>query len=148
MANYATLNEFIARFPNTRVSSVDLDATWLTLGTTRVNEVLGKCFTIPFSSNNQTAKELSIEFAYLGILQRTRAADSDEMLQLVTERVTNICSGNAPMVTTGGDAIFATGVNDSVWSNTKDFTPVFDMRRPERQRVDPDLLDELESRDR
>ena len=139
MANYATLNEFLGRFPNTRVSSTDLNDTWLTLGTTRVNEALGKCFTIPFSSNNQTAKELSIEFAYLGILQRTRAADSDEMLQLVTERVTNICSGNAPMVTTGGDAIFATGVNNSVWSNTKGFNPTFDMRRAERQRIDPDI---------
>ncbi len=148
MASYATLAEFEGRFPNTRVSCVDLVNTWLVLGTTRVNEALGKCFTVPFSSNNQTAKELSIEYAYLGILQRTRAADSDEMLQLVNERVTNICSGNAPMVTTGGDAIFATGANESVWSNTKDFKPTFDMRRPERQRVDPDLLDALESEDR
>jgi len=147
MASYATVVEFEGQYPNTRVTSSDLFDTWLVRGTTRVNESLGKCFTTPFSSNNQTAKELSIEFAYLGILKRTRAADSDEMLELVNTRVTNICSGNAPMVTTDGEAIFATGVNNSVWSNTKQHNPTFDMRRPVRQRVDPDLLDELEDRD-
>ena len=149
MITYATYAEFTQVYSLKGVTQADVESTWLPHGALRVNEELGSCFTTPFSSNNQTAKDLSIHFGYLGVLMRTRnQTDSEELLNYINSRIDGIKNNNAPMVTTSGDSFFADG--DSVysaWSTTQTYKPVFDFRDAECQRVDPDLLDELNTQD-
>ncbi len=117
---------------------------WLPYGAMRVNVSLGKCFTLPFSNNNYTANQLSIQYGYLGFLQtRTRKKDdSDELAAALNQMVTDICSGNAPMVTDDGIAIPGTGAQFDAWSTTQDYEPTFNMLSPERQKINPDRLDD------
>jgi len=149
---YATYSDFIQIYNLLpRITQAEVENHWLPHGALMVNEFLGKCFTIPFSTNNETAKDLSVHFAYLGILERTRNQDdSEELRNSLQMRVENICEGNAPMITTSGEAIFPeeeTANRFDAWSNTQDYKPTFDMREAIDQRVDPDLIEDLWNED-
>lgn len=142
---YASFSEFTAVYSIKFVSEAEVNSSFLPYGALRVNESLGKCYTTPFSSNNLTAKDLSIHFAYLGYLLKTRNQDdSKELRDSLTLRVTDICCGNAPMITDNGTGIYPENLsNMEAWSTTQDYKPTFDMRGPLDQRVDPDLIDGL-----
>lgn len=142
---YATYSEFTAIYSLKHVSSSEITAHWLPHGALMVNEYLGKCFTIPFSTNNETAKDLSIHFAFLGVLERTRNQDdSGELREHLENRIKNICEGNAPMITTSGEAIWPDIADKyDAWSNTQDYKSTFDMRDAINQRIDPDLIEDL-----
>ena len=141
---YATFSEFTAVYSIEFVSEAEINSSWLPYGALRVNESLGRCFTTPFSSNNQSAKDLSIRFAYLGYLLDTRnETDSEELDKNLTTRVTDICCGNAPMILDDGTSIFpdlTAGSGTDAWSNTQQYKSTFDMRDAEDQRIDPDLI--------
>ena len=145
---YATVAEFNTRFPNTQIPDADLSGYWLPHGALRVNEALGSCFSIPFGSNNETAKDISLSYAWLGLMVRTRpTADSQEIKREVEKRVADICSGSAPMVLTDGTAIYADSTGDQIYSNTMRYKPTFDVRPALRQHVDPDRLSDLDDKD-
>jgi len=127
------------------ITSEEIQNQWMPYGALRVNERLGRVFTIPFSSNNHTARDLSVKYAYLGILLRTRnIEDSKELKEDLDLRIKDIVDSNAPMVLDSGLSMFADGTSTlSSWSNTSDYKQVFDMRDAEYQEIDPDLLDDL-----
>lgn len=148
---YANFAEFTQVYSPKGISEDDITSYWLPHGALKTNEALaGAGFTTPFSSNNETAKDLSIHFAYLGLLLRTRnQTDSEELRKDLLDRIGWIVSSGSPMILSDGKQLFPQGTStDDIWSNTQDFKSVFDMRDAERQRVDPDFIDSLEVEDR
>lgn len=144
---YATFSEFTDVYSVKGVPEAEINSHWLPEGALVVNEKLGGLYTTPFSSNNETAKNLSIHFAYLGILvSRTRKQDdSPELKGYLDQRVSSIVSSGAPMVLTDGTTIFpdkAGSPKYNAWSNTQEYKPTFDMRCAEDQRIDPDRIDD------
>ena len=146
---YATYSEYTMVYSDKGVSQSQINSYYLPQGALRVNETLGSCFTIPFSSNNETAKDLSIHFAHLAILLRTRnQEDSNELKKELIQRVSDICSGNLGMVLTDGTILSPGSTSrNEVWSTTQNYKPVFDMRDSWEQRVDPDYLEALSDED-
>mgnify|MGYP003144235904 CR=1 FL=1 len=146
---YATYSEFTLVHSLQGITQAEINSHWLPQGALRVNESLGGIYTTPFSDNNMTAKSLSIDYAYLEILQtRTRKQDdSEEMLKKIKSRITDITCFGKPMMTDSADAIFPTGPEHGAWSPVQAHNPVFDMRDSIEQRVDPDYLDALDNRD-
>lgn len=147
---YATYSEFTQVYSAKGIDETLINSSWLPHGALRVNEALGGAFTIPFSDNNQTAKDLSIHFAYLGILNRTRNQDdSGELRAYLQQRVTDITCYNHPMITDTGEALYAgKPTTFNVFGSTADYKNTFDMRDAKDQRVDPDLIDDLFNEDR
>jgi len=147
---YATYSEFSGFYSPKGITQDEIENFWLVHGSLVVNERLGGHFTIPFSSNNETAKDLSIHFSYLGILNKTRnQTDSQELKTYLDERIASIVSSGTAMVTTDGFSIKASNGNPrtTAWSNTQDYNPVFDHREAIYQRVDPDLIEDEFDRD-
>lgn len=142
MTVYATYSEYTQIYSDKGVSESEITSGWLPYGALRVNECLGGYYTTPFSSNNATARDLNIHFAHLGILLRTRKQDdSPELQKSLERRCASLTSSGAPMITDDGVPIFPNANNVfDVYSNTKDYKPVFDLRDPINQRVDPDQL--------
>jgi len=127
------------------VSQSQIESHWLYEGSMRVNQAFSRLYTTPFSSNNYTAKNLTVHYAALGILVRTQKVDdSDELWKQIKQQVTDITSGEGNMMDTNGAAILPDIVPGKLqaWSSNMDKKPVFDMREPSEQRIDPDLLDE------
>ena len=143
---YATLAEFatVYSYETFGISDGEVNSTWLPYGYLRVNEGFGGCFTLPFSSNNETAKDLNIHYAFLGILLRTRNQDdSDELEESLAGRVSDICSGNSAMILSDGAAYRPDiATKFEAWSNTQKYKNTFDMREAINQRIDPDLIDD------
>lgn len=143
---YATFSDFSAYYNARGIEESEITNQWLPHGALVINERLGGSFTTPFSSNNETAKDLSIHFAYVGILNKTRnQTDSQELRSYLDERVASLVSSGNPMMTTSGEAIYASSNSPrfNAWSNTENFNNTFDMRCAEDQRIDPDLIDQL-----
>ena len=139
---YACYSDFAMAYTFNGVTPAQIDSYWLYHGSLRVNECFAHLYTTPFSSNNQTAKDLTIQFAALGIRCRTlNPEDSAELEKQVMARVTDITSGNRFMITTDGQAIQPDkNVLNQAWAQNQDYKPVFDMRDSEYQRIDPDRL--------
>ena len=140
---YATYSEYTQIYSDKGVSQNEVTSSWLPYGTLRVNECLGGYYTTPFSTNNATARDLCIHFAHLGILLRTRKTDdSEELRKSLERRCASLTSSGSPMMTDDGIPIRPTEDNVfDVYSNTKDYKPVFDLRDAVNQRVDPDQLE-------
>lgn len=139
--SYATVPQFTALYSVTGVSSQQLFDSWIPEGSLRVNEALGAFYSVPFSSDNHTARSLAIHYTYLGILERTRnQEDSGEIRKSIEARVTQLTTGGQPMWTDSGDALYPTQARNKAWSNTMNYKPVFDLRDSQEQRRDPDRL--------
>lgn len=140
---YATFDQFSQVYSARGVSVEEINSYWLFYGAGRVNEEFGGVFTVPFSSNNWTARDLNIHFAYLGILERTlNQEDSEELRESIMSRVTDITSGGKAMLLDDGTTIQADKLNlDDAWSDTMDYKPTFDMRDAADQRIDPDRIE-------
>lgn len=151
MNSYAELSDFTTVYSLKGVSSSEIVNGWLPYGTRRVNESLGGFYTLPFSTNNATARGLTVDYAYLGILVRTRKQeDSIELRNELRYRIASLTSSGAPMLTDSAETIYpSSNVNNvfKVYSSTKDHKPIFDLRDPEYQRADPDQLREEQFED-
>lgn len=134
--NYATFSDFNARYA-TRLGEAEVTSHYLPFASTRLNGLLGGAFTVPFSSNNQTARDLTIDLAYLMVLQRSKEPQDHQALdQAVQGRITGLLEGREAMMTTSGEALFAEAARQVVWSSTARFRTVFDLRDAKLQSVD------------
>lgn len=90
---------------------------------------LASRFTPPFSSNNLTVADLTIDAVFIQT-QMTRQPDkAKSLLNWFNDRVGDLLSGAAQMVTSSGE-IAATTNGEPVWSSTEDDHPVFGMSHP------------------
>lgn len=147
---YATYSDFTMVYSFEGVTQSAISSYWLFYGSQRVNTALSRLYTTPFSSNNWTAKDLTIQYAALGILVKTLdPEDSLELESQIKKQITNITSGGGSMIDVSGNAI-PPDIEDprrTAWSNNMNYKPTFDMREPQEQRVDPDLIDDLWNQD-
>ena len=148
MTPYATYAQFTAVYSLAGVPQAQVESYWLVMGTAWVNEQLGRYYTVPFSTNNLTARDLCIQHAAFRVRQRTlKAEDSEELGAELRRRVKGLAAGD-PMMLDDDTLLYPSGGGTAaVWSNTMEHKPTFDLREPEAQRVDPDRLDELEDDD-
>ncbi len=139
---YASFADFTAQYSLRGSTDEEVNSDYLYYGWNMVNINLGACFTLPFSSNNATAKLLNVMYGYYKYALKTQNQDdSGEIKDNLDEIIENLCTNNAPMVLTDGTALFAQGNQlNQVWSNTEDYKTVFDMREPVDQRIDPDKI--------
>jgi phage gp36-like protein len=116
--SYATYSDFTARYA-TRLEPAELTSHYLTYAAARLDGLLGAHFTVPFSANNVTARDLTIDLAYLLILQRSReSGDTGPLGAAVAGRLTALAAGREAMVTASGETLFARAAAGGVWSST------------------------------
>ena len=147
---YATYADFTAVHSLQGVSQAEVNSVWLPKGASVLDSKLGAFYSVPFSDNNRTARQLNVDFAFLEylIVRTRRQDDSEELNNHLTGRIEALQKGMELMMTDSAAAIQPSGGREDAWSTNQDYNPVFDMRDPERQRVDPDRLDDLEDADR
>src|SRR3990167_9275868 len=144
---YATFAQYTAVYSVPGVVQ-SVTETFIARAGVRLEEALGAFYTTPFSSNNQTAIELTIDIArWMLQLRTSKQDDSKELGSEIENRIKELRSGMSTMATTSGAAIEPSNAANTAWSTTKDFKGVFDMRDAPEQRIDPELLDDLDNRD-
>ena len=144
---YATVPQFTAVYSMRDISSAQIE-TFLIRSSLMVNETLACAYTTPFSDNNQTARDLSIDVARLWFMLRTKdPLDSVELKAELDKRFESLCEGKSKMVTDSGDLLESSAFTEGFWSTTQDYKNVFDLRDEDRQHRDPDQLNRFEDQD-
>ena len=124
---YASLEDFSTRY-TTKLSDAEVNSHYLAFASARLDSLLAPSFTVPFSANNLTARDLTIDLAYLLILQRSKEAGDSEALKAGIEaRVKALRDGKEAMLTDGGDTLLAVETNAEVWSNNQRMSPLFQL---------------------
>ena len=137
--SYATFSDFNARY-STKLMEAEVTSDFLPYASSRLEGLLGGHFTVPFSANNLTAKDLTIDLAYLMILQRSREPkDFQGFGRAVDTRLRSLTQGVEAMMTTSGEALFSGIAQKVVWSNTARYKTVFDLKDALHQKLPEDV---------
>jgi hypothetical protein len=128
--SYATFSDFTARYA-TRLGAEEVTSHYLPYAAARLEGWLGPYFTVPFSDNNVTARDLTIDLAYLLLLQRSKEpGDARPLAASVQARLDGLAAGREAMITTSGAALFADVAHAGVWASTAGGDPLFGLRAP------------------
>lgn len=126
---YITWSDSTLRYPELAklpdVSSAS-QAMMIALAEGAVNSRLAGTYTVPFSSNNLTAQDLSMDMLFVQT-QTTRQPEKAKLLmESLNDRFDALISGSSSMVASDGTMIDGTIVTgDPVWSTTQDYHPTF-----------------------
>lgn len=147
MGRYATYSaDVFPRYPrittDSRAVSV-LDAAYLVPAEYEIESRLSPRFVTPFSSNNQTIKDLTIDQTVIrhGMF---KGDDLDSLQGSIDKRIDALISGTMMMITTSGEII--TGVDKpTMMTVNADHPPVFGLGDIVEMQPSPDRLDEEDS---
>ncbi len=146
----ATVEGFNIRFPNSNVSSVDINSVWLVDAKEWVESSLAEKFVVPFGSDNLTASRLTYQKAWHLIRLRTiDPDDSAEMGGELDKEIQALIDGDKAMVTDSG-FLYAgkqqTDTGTEIFSTTMNYNPTLDIDDAENQHRDTDHLTALRAR--
>jgi len=103
-----------------------------------LNGRLSPKFTVPFSSNNFTAKDLSIEMTYVRI-GNLNIEDRETLQKSIDDRIQRLLDGEENMMDTDG-AVLQQSVGGTLWSSSQDYVPTFGHGDTTDFEVDPNLV--------
>ena len=148
MGLYINWDDIAARYPSIiRVGGAeDVSSAHIIYAENELNGRLAPKFTVPFSDNNLTAKDLSVEMTYLRI-GNLNIDNKTELSESIDARIARLIAGEENMVDSGGNVVEQT-VGGTLWSNTQNYTPTFGHGHVENFEVDQDKInDEADARD-
>lgn len=125
--NYATWSDCLERYPSlSRVGSVtSVSSVYLNYASRRIDGLLSRHFTVPFSSNNLTAKDLTLDLVYINA-GNNKVKERDQLRKEFMDRIKALQLGTEAMLTDDG-AVTLQSVGDTVYMSTADYVPVFGM---------------------
>jgi len=148
MGRYATWSaDFLPRYPlkaDAFASSAIAEAACIQPAEADLDSRLGGRFTVPFSSNNQTAKDLTIDLAYLFLVEPDDEGKTRTMRARVDKAIEELNAGRRIMVTTSGEALQAS-TGGVAWSSTQGDRPIFDVDAPANWAVSSETIANIET---
>lgn len=150
MSTYATWDQLIDRYPELSVKggATKVNSSVIHGAERELDSRLARAFTTPFSSNNYTATDLTLELCYIRIFENKTPEKVEKKCERVDRRIENLLTGLDVMLTTSGDTISTTGGGGAVYSTTEDYHPTFGMDDIEYMSISSDQIDaEEDARD-
>lgn len=128
---YATYSDFCARYA-TKLGEAEVTSHLLPYAAARLEGALGPYFALPFAPDNLTARDLTLDLAYLLVLQRSKEPREAAALAAAVEaRLAALAQGRAAMVTAAGGLLYAQAAPPAVWAQGA--PPVFAAERAEER---------------
>lgn len=152
MGLYATAQELFDRYPNCKQdnTSAEVESNFINYAEAELSGRLSSYFTVPFSNNNLTVKELTLDLAYIRMMKGIKPEIIDKKREMIDTIIQELKDGDRSMITTENGAITATSevvqtVGGTVYNNMGTYTPIFGFDDVEDFEIDPDLIDSEES---
>lgn len=113
------------RYPETLkiADATNADSSWVPFAIAELHARLAPGFTVPFSDNNMTAKDLAIDLTFAKVYRWKNPEQSAAVNSFVAGQIDMLLAGKMGMLTSSGDVLNATG--GTVYSTTQDYHPVF-----------------------
>lgn len=116
--------DVVGRFPAlSGKDATEMTSNYITYAVAELEERLGGSFTVPFSSNNLTARDLAIDLTYCKLYRVAAPEKAEAIDKQVSARISALVAGNATMMLIGGTV--AT-VNESAYWISSDNSAIFD----------------------
>jgi hypothetical protein len=112
------------RYPETikLADASQADSSWVPFAIAELHARLAPGFTVPFSDNNMTAKDLAIDLTFAKVYRFKDIEKADAVMTYVGAQIDMLLGGNMSMVTTSGDTLVTVG--ETVYSTTDGYHPV------------------------
>lgn len=144
MGRYINWDDVVIRYPSIDNigGAAEVGSAWIGAVEAQLDGMLSPQFSVPFSSNNETIKDLAIELAYTR-MGNLKVDESKDMREMFMERINRLKTGMESMITSSGDLVGLVG--DTVYSSTQNFNPVFELDAVTEWEIDSSQLDSIES---
>lgn len=125
--SYATWEDVVGRYKelNKLGGDTEVNSSLIYPAEKYIDTRLGKYFTVPFSSNNYTAKDLTIEVVYWRYYQTINKEKAELKKAAIDEIIDALIDGSAVMATTSGSLDASASISGVGYSNTMSYHPVF-----------------------
>ena len=127
MGRYITWEDIVDRYPliakGNFSGSSEASSAYIFYGESELDGLLAPAFTIPFSSNNVTAKDLAIDLSYCR-MANFKIEERKEFKKEIMDKINMLKDGAMSMLTNSNDTVSTLGQSPT-WSSTKDYHPVF-----------------------
>jgi hypothetical protein len=146
MGRYVNSADLFIRYPELiRVNSTTaIESSYVWYAENELDGLMASHFTVPFSSNNITARDLANDFTYLKA-NNFKAEDRERFREELFERVKRLKDGVERMVLSDGTTIDSVG--ETIWSTSQDYPPTFGVDGVEHFVVSSDqITDERNAR--
>ena len=146
MGRYIEWDDVIDRYPalNSLGGSDEVSPAYIDYAEADIDARLAKSFTTPFSNNNMTVRDLTIDDVYYRA-GRFKFEDAIAVHSAYLESIGALIDGKATMITNCGDLISASRAI-GIYSSTQSYHSSFGMLPIEEQHIDEDNI--CDERDR
>jgi hypothetical protein len=112
------------RYPETlkHADATQADSSWVPYAIAELHARLAPGFTVPFSDNNLTAKDLAIDLAFARLYRYKDEEKATAVSSYISGQIEGLLKGQLQMITTSGDVLKAVG--GTVYSTTDGYHPV------------------------
>lgn len=149
MGRYINWSDVIDRYPEIESlgGSDVISSTYIVYAESFVDGLLQSHFTPPFSNNNVTVRDLSIDCVYWRA-GRFKLENATEVKSGFFETIDLLKNGHLPMVDTDGNVIPGFEANPGIYSSTQSYHSSFGMDDPINWRISSDHMSDVQdSRD-
>lgn len=112
------------RYPETLklADATTADSSWVPFAIAELHGRLASGFTVPFSVNNMTAKDLAIDLVYAKVTRFKDHEKAAAVTSYVAGQIEGLLNGSLSMITSSGDTMNSVG--GTVYSTTDTYHPV------------------------
>lgn len=146
MGRYVNSADLFTRYPElTRINSTTaIESAYVYYVENELDGIMASHFTVPFSSNNITAKDLANDMTYLKA-NNFKNEDRKSFREEIMDRIKRLKEGAERMILSDGTTVESVG--DTLWSSTQDYHSVFGLDSTEHFVVDSNqIVDERNAR--
>jgi len=143
MGRYIEWDDVIDRYPelNTLSGADEFSSAYIVYSEAFVDGILGNNFTVPFSNNNMTVKDLSIDMTYYRA-GRFKFSNAIDVKSSFFETVKMLNMGQIIMVDPDGIDLAHPKKQLGIFSSTQSYHSAFGMQAAEEWHIDQDNIDD------
>ena len=141
MGRYIEWDDVIDRYQviNTLGGSDEISSAYIVYAEAMVDGLLSSKFTVPFSNNNMTVKDLAIDYTYW-MSARFKLEDAVAVYSSFFGTIAMLKKDQMAMIATDGTLITGALKNSGIYSSTQSYHSAFGIDDPINWRVDSDQM--------
>ena len=142
MGRYIDWEDVIDRYPvlNTVGGADEVSSAYIVHAEAMTEGLLASKYTVPFSSNNMTVKNLAIDYTYW-MAARFKLEDAVAVYSSYHGTIKMLKKDQMEMILTDGTLLSGARKNAGIYSSTQSYHPAFGIDDPIDWDVDPDQIE-------
>lgn len=145
MGRYIDWSDIVDRYPEieTLGGAAEIGETHINYAEAFIDGMLSDRFTPPFSNNNMTIKDLSIDAVYWRA-GRFKFEDAASIYSMTIQTISMLRKGELNMVDSGGNVLEVGEKTMGIYSSTESYHSAFGIDDPINWRIDSDYMSDVQ----